>query len=124
MYRLKLDSPERVITLLRFPIIDSVPEEDTTSDSEEDTTSVPRTNTSQLSAKFLIKLKRYLRGKGHPIHVDISPDVITPEMREAGDGDGVLRATRFLLLATGSDLLQDDLFFLHVSYSKFRIRTL
>ncbi|PPQ99686.1 hypothetical protein CVT26_009112 [Gymnopilus dilepis] len=51
---------------------------------------------------FKIKLCRYLRGIGHPVHPRLPDGLITPEMRATVADDPLYRANTFLRLATGS----------------------
>jgi len=61
--------------------------------------------TEDLVMTYQVKFTRYLRGTGHPIHVSIPPDVVTPEMRVEVADDPVYRARAFLKSATGFSAL-------------------
>jgi hypothetical protein len=50
-------------------------------------------------------LARYLQGLGHPNHPSFGPDIIATHARNEVASNPVYRAERFLMMATGSDLL-------------------
>jgi hypothetical protein len=61
--------------------------------------------TEHLVMLYQLKLSRYLRGTGHPIHASISTDVVTPAMYTEVGEDPVYRARAFLKSATGTSTL-------------------
>jgi hypothetical protein len=61
--------------------------------------------TEHLVMMYQLKLSRYLRGTGHPIHASIPADVVTPAMYTEVGEDPVYRARTFLKSATGSSAL-------------------
>ena len=54
---------------------------------------------------YSIKLSRYLRGVGHPLHEKLPDALITPEVRAAVASDPLYRARNFLEHATGSTVV-------------------
>ena len=61
--------------------------------------------TEHLVMMYQLKLSRYLRGTGHPVHASIPADVVTPAMYTEVGQDPVYRARAFLKSATGSSAL-------------------
>ncbi|KAJ3010068.1 hypothetical protein NUW54_g885 [Trametes sanguinea] len=56
---------------------------------------------------FMMRLREYLRGKGHPNHPYIQ-ELVAPEVIAAAADDELLRARAFLQMMSGSDLLPAD----------------
>jgi hypothetical protein len=54
---------------------------------------------------FITKFAHYLRGLGHPNHLNIPESVVSAEDQAAAAKNPVFRAEKFLVLATGSELL-------------------
>jgi len=61
--------------------------------------------TSELATRFTVKLKWYLLGTGHPQHESLSDSLIPEAERIAQQNNATLRAERFMVMATGSEVI-------------------
>ena len=85
MYGRRITSPDQVISRIRV---------------------TPNPSDVTMHDKFLLAMARYLRGVGHPTGLD--DGLVSQDMMTRDAGNTTLRAERFLVLCTASELQPTD----------------
>ena len=90
-------SPQEVIRLLQYKSVDG---------NFMPTSNVVITEDDKNTVKTLFA--RYLKGSGHPQHIQFGPDLISPEVHERDKDDKLIRSCQLLAMVTGSELLPSN----------------
>ena len=96
----RVENPQQVIDRLRY---ETVGASLALASSVDDTVL-----SAEDQEKFKLHLRRYLLGKGHPMHKDWGLDHVDQESRDLVAQDQVMRSKRLLTLTTGSELLPSN----------------